>query len=48
MSHRTIAKIAVAMVIVFGVTVLVYPMLFNPDSGAQAPVEMAPAPLPEN
>lgn len=32
MSHKVLVKIAIVMVIVFGATVLLYPMLFNPDN----------------
>ena len=32
MKHKTIALIAVFMIVVFSVTVIVYPLLFNPDN----------------
>jgi hypothetical protein len=41
-SHKTLAKIAVVMVIVFGATILMYPMLFNPEDKAKAPIEAPP------
>ncbi|WP_413294632.1 hypothetical protein ACLSU7_05910 [Bdellovibrio sp. HCB185ZH] len=30
-NHRTIAIIALTLVIVFGVTITVYPLIFNPN-----------------
>lgn len=42
MSHKTIAKIAVVMIIVFGATILLYPMLFNPDDKTKTPIEAPP------
>ena len=41
MSHKTIARIAVAMLIVFGATILMYPTLFGPET--KAPIEAPPA-----
>ena len=46
MSHKTLAIVAVAMLIVFGITILVYPMLFNPDSKGKAATTPAPVTLP--
>jgi hypothetical protein len=45
MSHKTIAKIAVFMIVVFGAMILVYPLLFNPDSKGKATLA-APPPIP--
>lgn len=39
MKHKTLAKIALIMVVVFGVIVICYPLLFNPnDPPLEAPV----------
>lgn len=49
MSHKTIMKIAIGMLVVYGATVLLYPMLFNPDSHArtaEAPPVKAPIEAP--
>jgi hypothetical protein len=32
MSHKTLARIAIAMIIVFGLICIAYPRMFNPDS----------------
>lgn len=45
MAHKTVAKIAVLMVVVFGATILLYPTLFGPEIKAPAPAE-SPEPLP--
>lgn len=42
MSHKTLAKIAVLMLIVFGSTIFLYPTLFNPDSKSKTPIEAPP------
>lgn len=43
MKHKTIAKIAIIMVIVFGTLIVLYPMMFNPQPAA--PQEVGP-PMP--
>lgn len=43
MSRKTIAVVAVIMIIVFGVTILVYPTLFGPEvQDGQVPIEAPP------
>ena len=42
MKHKNLARIAIVMIIVFGATILMYPLLFNPDDKAQAPIEAPP------
>lgn len=42
MKHKTIARIAVIMVIIFAVIIVVYPMIFSPEPPAAAPVEAVP------
>lgn len=42
MSHKTLARIAVVMLIVFGATILMYPTLFGPETKTP-PVEAPPA-----
>lgn len=46
MSHKTLVKIAVLMIIVFGATILLYPTLFNPDSKSKTPIEAPPTAAP--
>lgn len=55
MSHKSIAQIAIVMVIVFGGIVLLYPMMFHPEpatppkAGAvenPPPVPVGPVPTP--
>lgn len=41
MRHKTLVRIAVAMVVIFGIITIVYPRLFAPQSGA--PAEVTPA-----
>ena len=41
MKHKNLARIAVVMIIVFGGTILMYPLLFNPDAKETA-TEPAP------
>lgn len=44
MKHKTIAIVAVIMIIVFGATILMYPTLFGPNvQEGQAPIEAPPA-----
>lgn len=43
MSKKTLTVVSVLMVVVFGLTILLYPMLFNPDADSAAPVEAPPA-----
>lgn len=39
MKHKTIAQVAVLMLVVYGLTVLLYPTLFSPEKkGAQPAV----------
>ena len=45
MSHKTLAKIAVVMLVVFGATVILYPTMFNPDDKS-APVQAPPLTVP--
>ena len=42
MSHKTIAKIAVVMLVIFGATVILYPTLFNPDNKSKTLIEVRP------
>ncbi len=42
MSHKTLTKIALVMIVVFFVTVVVYPLLFNSQKTIVEPV-VAPA-----
>lgn len=46
MKHKTLARIAIIMVIVFGVITISYPLLFNPnDPSVETPVgESQPGP----
>ena len=46
MKHKTLAKIALIMVVVFGVVTICYPLLFNPnDPPMEAPaVNSQPGP----
>lgn len=46
MKHKSVAKIAIVMLIVFGATVLLYPTLFGPELKGQAPVETPPVVAP--
>ncbi len=39
MSHKTLAIIAVLMLVVFGLTIFIYPELFNPDQKNKVQVE---------
>ena len=41
MSHKTAVKVALLMVLVFGLIVVAYPRLFSPEK--KAPVELPPA-----
>ena len=47
--HKTIVKIAILMLVVFGATVLLYPTLYGPETRgtkpAEAPPIAAPAPI---
>lgn len=47
MSHKTIAKIAVLMLLVFGATILLYPTLFHPENKGRAPIEAPPIAAPK-
>jgi hypothetical protein len=42
-SHKTMARIAVVMVIVFGLIIIVYPRIFSPSAANPAAVPVAPA-----
>ena len=42
MSHKTLAKIAVIMIVIFGATILLYPTLFNPQQKGSTPIEAPP------
>lgn len=44
MSHKTLAKWAVIMIVIFGATILLYPTLFNPEQKSNAPIEAPPVP----
>ena len=44
MKHKTIVKIAIVMVIVFGATILLYPTLFNSEAKKGTPIEAPPVP----
>ena len=43
MSHKTLAIIAVLMLIVFGATIFIYPELFNPDNKSKTPMAVPAA-----
>ncbi len=43
MSHKTLVKVAVVMIIVFGLIVVVYPTLFSPN---RSPIEQPAAKTP--
>lgn len=48
MNHKLIVKVAIVMLIVYGATVLLYPLLFNPDvkdRGVEAPPIKEPLPI---
>ncbi len=42
MKHKTIAQVAVLMLVVYGLTVLLYPTLFNPDKKGNEPAVAPP------
>ncbi len=42
MSHKTLVKVAILMIIVFGATILLYPLIFSPDHKSKTPVEAPP------
>jgi hypothetical protein len=42
MSHKTIAAIALVMAFVFGAMIVVYPLLFNPETPGGAQTEVTP------
>lgn len=44
MSHKTLVRVAIVMVIVFGLIVIVYPQLFNPENNR--PIEAVPPVAP--
>lgn len=44
MSHKTLVRIAMVMVIVFGLIVIAYPRLYSPSG--TTPAEAPPAPSP--
>ena len=44
MKHRNIVKIAIFMLVVYGLTVLLYPTLFNPDDKTNTPIAVPPLP----
>ena len=46
MKHKTIIKVALFMLVVYGATVLLYPMLFNPDAKGRQTVEAPPIQAP--
>lgn len=46
MKHKSVTKIAIIMLIVFGATVLLYPTLFGPELKGKAPVEAPPVIAP--
>lgn len=47
MKHKTIAKIAIFMVVVFGATILLYPTLFGPElKRGETPIEAPPTATP--
>ena len=43
MSHKTMVKVAVVMIVVFGLIVIVYPTLFGPN---KSPIEQPAAKTP--
>lgn len=45
MKHKTLARIAIAMVVIFGLITIVYPRIFAPKS--PTPVEATPAAQPQ-
>ena len=44
MNKKTLARIAIFMIIVFGATILLYPTMFNPDTEPGTAVEAPPVP----
>lgn len=44
MKHKTIVKVAIFMLVVYGATILLYPTLFNPDEKSSTPIEAPPVP----
>lgn len=46
MSHKTMVRVAIFMIVIFVVTIVVYPMIFNPDSQTDAPLENVQEEMP--
>lgn len=46
MKHKSVARIAIIMLVVFGATVLLYPTLFAPEPLGNSPVEAPPVATP--
>lgn len=46
MSHRTLAKWAIAVVVAFIVAIVTYPLIFSPDGGADQSLDMPTDPAP--
>ncbi len=46
MKHKSVARIAIIMLVVFGATVLLYPTLFSPEPSGNTPVEAPPIVTP--
>lgn len=44
MSHKTMVRVAIAMIIVFIATIVLFPTIFNPDTDSNMPIEGTPAP----
>lgn len=44
MTRKTLARIAIVMVIVFGAAILMYPTIFNPEKKSTEPIEAPPVP----
>lgn len=44
MSHKTMVRVAIVIIIVFVATIVLYPTIFNPDTDGAAPIEGTPAP----
>lgn len=42
MSAKLLSRIAIVMIIVFGATVLLYPLIYNPDAKSTQPIEAPP------
>lgn len=44
MSHKTMVRVAIIMIVIFVATILLYPTIFNPDDDSNMPIEGTPPP----